>query len=368
VSRPRPSVAVIGGGLFGASAAIALAREFRVSLFERSGRLFSEASGRNHGRDHRGYHYPRSDETAQECQRAKAEFERRFGSAIVRDVPTFYLVAGGGRTTADAFARFCDRNQLPYVERWPPTGAVARDPLEASFAVEEPVYDLRQLRRLVQRGLLLAGVDVRLRHTVERVELEGESARKRLLVRDPAHEYGESFDFLVSATYVSHNALFKWLGQTPRELQFNLQETCVVRFPKADPIALTVVDGAYPSLLPFGRSGYHLLAHVSLSRRRRETSVRHRSLLSDGLPSRSAAAILSESAHLLPILSGANLVTSFLIDRVVVEAPDTDRRISEVTHHGHGCWSILAGKMVTAIEVGQSVAAAVRDAAGARAP
>ena len=58
-------VAVVGGGIFGAAAAIEIATlNVDVTIFEREHDLLQAASGINQYRLHRGYHYPRSTETA----------------------------------------------------------------------------------------------------------------------------------------------------------------------------------------------------------------------------------------------------------------------------------------------------------------
>ena len=77
-------VAVVGGGLFGATAAIYLARDGHdVHLYERSGGLLSAASSINQLRLHSGYHYPRSPETIRECQDGLASFRAEYGPAVI---------------------------------------------------------------------------------------------------------------------------------------------------------------------------------------------------------------------------------------------------------------------------------------------
>ncbi|MFN3453891.1 MAG: FAD-dependent oxidoreductase, partial [Pseudobdellovibrio sp.] len=62
----KTKVAIIGGGIFGATAAYILAKEgFKVTLFEKESELFGGASLFNHNRHHFGFHYPRIVQTAQ---------------------------------------------------------------------------------------------------------------------------------------------------------------------------------------------------------------------------------------------------------------------------------------------------------------
>ena len=62
----RPRVAIIGGGIFGATCALILGERFSVTLFERHSDLLMEATRANQYRHHAGYHYPRSLETIKE--------------------------------------------------------------------------------------------------------------------------------------------------------------------------------------------------------------------------------------------------------------------------------------------------------------
>ena len=68
-------IAVVGGGIFGTTAALYAARAgHTVHLFEKRPSLLREASGINQYRLHRGYHYPRSTDTALSALQAESSF------------------------------------------------------------------------------------------------------------------------------------------------------------------------------------------------------------------------------------------------------------------------------------------------------
>jgi hypothetical protein len=123
----RTDVAVVGGGIFGATAAVELALNgHHVELFERGQDLLLSASGINQYRLHRGYHYPRSSETATDCRDSEPAFRAEFPQAI-----------------------------------------------GLSIRVRESLFDPIVLRRLVWERLRSAGVEVHLNANVEASDLEG---------------------------------------------------------------------------------------------------------------------------------------------------------------------------------------------------
>ena len=75
-----PKALVVGAGVFGLSSALALTNYgFQVDVKEKSNDILTGASSINQYRLHKGYHYPRSKETAQECLDGIKSFKRKYG-------------------------------------------------------------------------------------------------------------------------------------------------------------------------------------------------------------------------------------------------------------------------------------------------
>ena len=73
-------IAVIGAGIFGSTVAVKLAEAgFGVDLYEKEGDILQAASGINQYRLHRGYHYPRSKETALSSKKPRSRFAKNMG-------------------------------------------------------------------------------------------------------------------------------------------------------------------------------------------------------------------------------------------------------------------------------------------------
>lgn len=116
IKHHMPSVAVVGGGVFGTSAAIQLAKSgLQITLFEREDDLFKCASGINQYRVHRGYHYPRSKETAASCDKDAELFKRSFRSSIEEDHQAYYAIASKDSfITSDEYKEFLEEQNLQY--------------------------------------------------------------------------------------------------------------------------------------------------------------------------------------------------------------------------------------------------------------
>ena len=108
------SAIVIGGGFYGATIAIYLAKErgFKnVVVLERESDLMLRASYNNQARVHNGYHYPRSFTTAFRSRVNMPRFIRDWPATVKKDFTKLYAISRrNSKVTADQFARFCKEN------------------------------------------------------------------------------------------------------------------------------------------------------------------------------------------------------------------------------------------------------------------
>ena len=80
-------IAVIGAGLFGIASAIKIKERFpnsKIDLFEKKKNILLGVSGKNQFRWHKGYHYPRSQETISECLKSYSDFSKYFKKAKLK--------------------------------------------------------------------------------------------------------------------------------------------------------------------------------------------------------------------------------------------------------------------------------------------
>lgn len=238
-------IAVIGGGLFGSTIAIFLAREgHQVELFERNDELLKEASGINQYRLHAGYHYPRSKETAVSSKRGIDSFLAEYGDCMLErkmDVEHYYAISSNDSLVSkDEYVEFMNAVDLDYQQ-----GSIdgIRN-VDGVFRVEEQLIDIEALKRDINTKVeALPGI---------RLKLNTEF--------DCASQV--DYDYVVSATYANYNFVLK--EPNKRVLQFELVEKPVVKLPERfRNTSLVVMDGPFFCLDPYSDTGLHVMGNVA---------------------------------------------------------------------------------------------------------
>lgn len=323
-------VAVIGGGVFGATAAVELARNgATVDLFEARNDILEGATARCQARLHSGYHYPRSDSTALAAKAGAVEFAARYPEAI-RTAEHHYVIAEDSKVSGTGYLAFLDRLGLPY--------EVVQHSLvhhaQVTVRVPEAFVDVTALRRLLRRDLRLAGVTVRLGERVD----------------EPA-----GYDLTVRATY----------GQPwPRPLRYEVCEVALVEVPRYTGMSFVVLDGDHVSLDPHGHT--HMLYDVVNSVHTvGEVPDSYRPLIGSLGPVRTPTALdrmLKTAGRHLRGLDphGQGVVIHhgswFSVRAVLPDVDATDERPTLVERHGDVVW-VLSGKICTAVDAARRVVA-----------
>ena len=158
-------IAVIGGGIFGITAAFILAKNHTVDLFEKNSDIMMAASDINQCRVHRGYHYPRSNSTVKEVLDANISFNEEFGEAIMNNTENYYCISKhDSLVSSDQFIRFCKKNNLEYEISTP--DIIDKDSIELCIKVKENLFDHNKLKKICWKKLRDTDVNISLNTTV----------------------------------------------------------------------------------------------------------------------------------------------------------------------------------------------------------
>ncbi|WP_341720183.1 FAD-dependent oxidoreductase [Micromonospora sp. FIMYZ51] len=254
---------VFGAGVFGLWAARRhLAQGRSVAIVDVDRRPLVRASLINQARGHNGYHYPRSVYTAVRSASYYDRFLRDFPTAVNHRFRAVYAVAAEGSfVDAAHFEKFCATVGVP-ARRIDPTEFFHDGAVEAAYETDEFSFDAPQLRTALLAHLAAYADRVHwfLGDTVAEAGRDGEAWRMTL--RSGVRLTTGS---VVNATYAGTNALLTAFGLDPVPLKYELCEIALVDAPAHRDVALTVMDGPFFSLMPFGHSPWHSLYAVAYS-------------------------------------------------------------------------------------------------------
>jgi hypothetical protein len=331
-------IAVVGGGLFGSTAAIHAARAgHEVHLYEVKRDLMLGATAGTYSRLHRGFHYPRSPATGRESRAAEASFRKEYGAAVIDSGHQFYIVPPDrNHVSVEQYKWFLDTYDLPFSEE----GGV--------FSVAEPRIDLAKLQALVRQKVYEAGVQLHLGSPLP------PDARRR-------------YDHIVVATYSGLNDSLMALGYEPEVYKFQVVERPQVLLPKGfRDTSIVVIDGPFGCLDPLDDSPHHVLGHVVHTVHAANTGHRPNipghllPLIDRGLVRNSCVThidkVVEDLARYIPGVREAVYVgSSFVVRAVLANQEATDARPTLVKRIGPQVVMIFSGKLGTAVRAAQDV-------------
>ena len=235
-----PKKLVVGGGIFGCSSAIGLSKlGYQVDLVERNKDIMQEASSINQYRIHRGYHYPRSDETVSQCQDSFRDFEKMFQGALVGKKylqNSFYAIAAeDSKVSSDEYIEFLERNNLNYKKT-----QIGLKNISLTVEVQENLFDPFKLKSILEERMFSLGVDVR----------KGYKATKK----DFKNYHGG-----VIATYANQG----YWDDEDKIYQFELCEKPIAQLPaKYKGLSIVIMDGPFMCIDPYMETDFHVMGNV----------------------------------------------------------------------------------------------------------
>lgn len=255
------SVAIIGCGAFGAMAALRLAAKgAAVTIFERRDRPLLGASYNNQNRLHLGFHYPRDDETARQSIRGFERFRQEFAPCILGNFPNAYFIASeSSLVTPQQYLAFCTRMGLRFERIDPAQFDPVVQGVDLGVLTDEVVYDSAVLADLMLERLQAANIEPRFNVRVNQIERRGSAYRLTVDGAPP-----RDFDAVVNCTYAEVNTLTEQLGHAVQDYQYEYTMVPIIEWDHP-PVGVSIMDGPFMTVLPFGQTGTYLLYHVAHS-------------------------------------------------------------------------------------------------------
>ncbi|MDQ0890934.1 hypothetical protein QFZ81_006022 [Paenibacillus sp. V4I9] len=252
---------IFGAGIYGMYAAKILGSNgLSVALIEIDDKPLQRASFINQARVHNGYHYPRSVSTAEKSANYYRRFNDEFEYAVHKQFKKVYAISlYDSLTNAEQFKRFCDFVSIP-AEEINASKYFNNGMVEAAFETDEFTYDAQKIRNSLSEELSeFSHVKFIFSGQIAKVEVLEDTFRigltNGMIIKTPN---------VLNATYASINQLLRFFGYDLFKTKYELCEVILTKVStNFSNTGITVMDGPFFSLMPFGFSGNHSLTSVS---------------------------------------------------------------------------------------------------------
>lgn len=260
---PQYDFIIIGAGIYGFYAAHQLSVHHpsaKIIILEYDAKPFQRASYINQARVHNGYHYPRSLYTAIKSAHYYNRFIEDYSFAINQKFKKIYAISSCfSETTPENFAHFCKAANIPCQEV-SPADYFQENSVDASFITEECSMD----------GILIAEHYMKLFDNNPNIHITFNARLQTIKQENDLYKItfkdGKkiSSDFVLNTTYASINQILDLTEHQKFKIKYELAEICLCtpKNPEFNNLGLTVMDGTFFSVMPFGYSNFFSLTAV----------------------------------------------------------------------------------------------------------
>jgi hypothetical protein len=177
---------------------------------------------------------------------------------------------------------------------------------------------------------------------------------------------------IVNCTYANFNDFYKGLGFDSKKLQYELTIVPIIKWRnKQDPIGVTVMDGRFFTVLPFGKTGDYLLYHVDYSVHETITGYQYpiewrntKQYVGEDVAFQAFDKMRISSSKWLPDILNAEFLDYLTTVRVVLANVDSsDRRPSLINrlNLANPFYTVFSGKIDHSIWVAEEISNKLRD-------
>lgn len=356
--KTKVDAVVIGGGFYGTSIAIYLAKKRglpKVILIEKEEKLLTRASYNNQARVHNGYHYPRSFTTAFRSRCNLPRFVQDWPQAVKQDFTKIYAIAkNNSKVTAKQFERFCNKIGA-FIAPAPDDIKTLfnRQLIEDVFLVQEYAFDTTKLAEWAVNELHEAGVDVF--YSTKALSISHNESDNGLLItvkqgNQPVYSIASRYVF--NCTYSGLNQLKGEFSGTETGLKHEVTEMALMKLPdELSNLGITVMDGPFFSIMPFPARGLHTLSHVRYTPHfswiDKQGSDPY-NILSQYERATRVDRMVRDTQRYIPAIGEAKYIDSLFEVKTILIKNDTDDGrpiLFEKNNELEGLYSILGGKI-----------------------
>lgn len=254
---------IVGAGLYGLySAHLCGTKGEKVLVLEYDEAPFKRATFINQARVHNGYHYPRSYSTAIKSAHYFKRFNDDYGFSVLTKFDQVYATSSEfSWSDAKQFRKFCAAAEIK-CDEVAPTKYFKEGYCDGAFLTEEYTYDAQILKKFfLEKIAEQPNVEIQYGARIQSIQNNGNEYEIELVDGKMVKS-----SFVLNATYASVNQIQNMLGFEYFKIKYELCEIILCNVnDKLKGTGLTVMDGPFFSIMPFGKTGYHSLTAVTFT-------------------------------------------------------------------------------------------------------
>lgn len=254
---------IIGAGFYGLYSALFCGLKGQnILVLECESSPFKRATYINQARVHQGYHYPRSLSTAMRSAEYFERFNKDFSFCINKEFQKIYAISKEySWSNGMQFKKFCKAAGIPCEEIFP--GRFFKDGMcDSAFLTREYTYDALILKKyLLEKLSMLGNVEIQYNvHIYSIIKLHD------VYELETEEHIQYQTEFLLNTTYASVNQILEKAGYKKFDIKYELCEIILCSVNKnLKNYGITVMDGPFFSIMPFGKTGFHSLTSVTFT-------------------------------------------------------------------------------------------------------
>jgi len=254
---------IIGAGLYGLYSALFCAKKNeKILVIECEKEPFMRSTYINQARVHMGYHYPRSLSTAIKSKKYFDRFNEDFDFCIHNSFDKIYATSFNfSWSDALQFKKFCKDADIQ-CEEINPNRYFKDNSCDGAFLTKEYTYDAQILKNYFLSELGKYS-NVEILYSAKITEITKSQFSYNITIST-----GQCFEsnFILNATYASINQIHAKARFEPFKIKYELCEIILcIPNEKLKNVGITVMDGPFFSIMPFGKTGLHSLTSVTFT-------------------------------------------------------------------------------------------------------
>jgi len=228
-------ILILGAGWYGCHLGLHLKEQGHdIKIYEKSNKIFNQASGKNQFRLHQGYHYPRSLKTIEEIKKNFFKFKKKYKKFITIPKQNIYCIARDhSLIDFGTYINILKSNNLPFKKM----NLNFLKNIEGSVQVNEGVLQNSKIIRFFKNKI-------------------GKNITFKREIKDLS-KIRQKFDFVIDCSNNTRQNYFK------KSIKYVLTISFVYK-KKSGKTAfpVTIMDGKLPSIYPYSdKKNYFTLTH-----------------------------------------------------------------------------------------------------------